>query len=124
VWLLGLAVAPFGAVVPLADVGVMVWVAAAAWAVVTFKVGIDNVLLVTFRQRVTPDGLLGRVNATFRTVLVGALTLGAALAGVVGERFGAQAVLWLGAAGFALVWVPICLSVLRTARDLPAPADG
>lgn len=120
VWLLGLLVAPFGILVPLADAGALLLVAGAAWTVVTFKVGVDNVLLTSFRQRVTPDGLLGRVNATFRTVLVGALTIGAALAALTGEAFGSRTALWLGAAGLALVWVPIYCSRLRT---LPQFAD-
>lgn len=122
VWLLGIAVAPFGLVVPLVDAGAMLWVAGAAWAVVTFKVGIDNVLLVSFRQRVTPDRLLGRVNATYRTILIGSLTVGAALAGAVGELASARAALWVAAIGLALVWVPIFFSVLRTMRRLPEPA--
>lgn len=119
VWLLGIAVAPFGLVVPLVGNPVPVWVAGAAWAVVTFKVGIDNVLLVTFRQRVTPDRLLGRTNATVRTLLQGALTVGAALAGVAGELLGARAALWLAAIGLGLVWVPIYCSVIRTMPRLP-----
>ncbi|MGH3682403.1 MAG: MFS transporter [Natronosporangium sp.] len=120
-WLLGLAVVPFGLVVPLAGTAIPVWAATAGWAVVTFKVGIDNVLLVTFRQRVTPDRLLGRVNATFRTALTGALAVGAGLAGLAGELLGIRPALWLGAAGLALVWVPIFCSGLRTMRDLPLP---
>jgi MFS family permease len=123
VWLLGIAVAPVGLVVPLVDAGPMLWVSGAAWAAVTFKVGVDNVLLVSFRQRVTPDRLLGRVNASYRTVLIGALTVGAGLAGGIGEAFGARAALWAAAAGLAVVWVPVYFSALRTMRTLPEPAE-
>lgn len=76
------------------------------------------------RLRVPQDrfGLLGRVNATFRTLLTGALTVGAGLAGVTGEILSAQPTLWLGAAGIALVWVPIFCSGIRTLRELPPSA--
>jgi len=39
-----------------------------------------NVLLITLRQRVIPDHLLGRVNAAIRTVTWGAMPFGAAIA--------------------------------------------
>ncbi|KAB8158847.1 MFS transporter [Streptomyces sp. 3MP-14] len=118
-WLLGLAIAPFGLVLPLVREGTLLWLAAGAWAVVTFKTGVDNVLLVSFRQRVTPDRLLGRMNASFRTVLTGALAVGSALTGLLGELAGPRAPLWAGALALSLVWVPIAASPLRTLRDLP-----
>lgn len=117
-WLAGLAVAPLGFGVPLATAPT-IWVAAGAWLVVTTKIGIDNVLKVSFRQRVTPDHLLGRMNATFRFLLTGALAVGAAAAGLLGELAGPRAALWAGAAGLALVWVPIAASPLRRMRELP-----
>jgi MFS transporter len=119
-WLLGAGVAPFGLAVPLAGDVVPLWVAGAAWTVVMVKVGVDNVLLVSFRQVVTPDRLLGRMNATFRTLLHGALAIGGALAGLAGELLGARPALWLGAAGLALVWLPIFCSSIRSMRTLPA----
>ncbi|GAB3967854.1 MFS transporter [Actinoallomurus acanthiterrae] len=119
-WLMGLAVAPFGVLIALVDRGPALWLAAGAWLVTTFKVGIDNVIKVSFRQAVTPDRLLGRMNATMRFVLTGALALGAALAGLLGEFVDVRAALWVGAALFATVWVPMFFSPLRTRNDLPA----
>jgi MFS family permease len=68
-WLVGASMVLFGA-------GVVLW----------------NVVVVSFRQRVTPDHLLGRVNAGFRLLAWGTMPLGAALAGFVGESFGLRAV--------------------------------
>ncbi|MGF1425639.1 MFS transporter [Kitasatospora sp. LaBMicrA B282] len=120
-WLMGLAVAPFGALLALADRGPALWFAAVAWLITTCKVGIDNVIKVSFRQNVTPDHLLGRMNATMRVLLTGSLAIGAALAGLLGELASVRTALWLGAAGLALVWVPIFFSPLRTQRELPGP---
>ncbi|MQS16310.1 MFS transporter [Streptomyces kaniharaensis] len=118
-WLMGLAVAPFGVLLALADRGPALWLAGAAWLITMCKVGIDNVLKVSFRQSVTPDHLLGRMNATMRVLLTGSLAIGAALAGLLGELASVRTALWVGAAGLAIVWVPIFFSPLRAQRELP-----
>ncbi|MER7461758.1 MFS transporter [Streptomyces sp. NPDC097981] len=120
-WLMGLAIAPFGFLMALADRGPALWLAVGAWLITTFKVGIDNVIKVSFRQSVTPDRLLGRMNATMRVVLTGSLAVGAALAGLLGEFGSVRAALWAGAAGLATVWVPVFFSPLRSERRLPGP---
>lgn len=51
-----------------------------------------NITTVSFRQRVTPDHLLGRVNSTYRLVAWGTLPLGAALGGALGELLGVRSV--------------------------------
>ncbi|MGH8946080.1 MAG: MFS transporter [Acidimicrobiia bacterium] len=51
-----------------------------------------NIATVSFRQRVTPDHLLGRVNSTYRLVAWGTMPLGAALGGALGEWFGVRSV--------------------------------
>ncbi|MGW2250023.1 hypothetical protein ACWCXH_07475 [Kitasatospora sp. NPDC001660] len=93
--------------------------AAGAWLLTTVHVGIDNVVKVSFRQHATPDHLLGRMNATMRVLLTGALTIGAAGAGMLASLTSVRAALWAGAVGLMVVWVPIYCSPLRTARDLP-----
>lgn len=64
----------------------------------------------TLRQAVTPNALLGRVNATIRFASWGARPLGALLGGWIGESVGLQAVLWVAAAGYALQILPVLLS--------------
>jgi hypothetical protein len=98
--------------------GPMMWLAATGWVVVTAVVGSNNVILVSFRQSVTPDRLLGRMTASFRFLLMGALAVGAAAAGAIGEAVSPRAALAAGAVAIALVWVPILASPLRKARDL------
>ncbi|MBB4950711.1 putative MFS family arabinose efflux permease [Kitasatospora gansuensis] len=116
-WLMGLAVAPVGVLVAVVDRGPALWLAALAWLVTTFKVGINNVIMVSFRQSVTPDLLLGRMNATVRVVLTGSLAIGAALAGLLGEFASPRTALWVGAVGLATAWLPILLSPLRTGAE-------
>lgn len=51
-----------------------------------------NIATVSFRQRVTPDHLLGRVNSTYRLVAWGTRPLGAAIGGGLGEWLGVRSV--------------------------------
>ncbi|MFL6125452.1 MFS transporter [Actinophytocola sp.] len=113
-----LVAAPCGFGMPFLADGPRMWLAAAGWVVVTAVVGANNVVLVSFRQSVTPDRLLGRMTASFRFLLMGALAIGAAAAGALGEAVSPRAALAAGAAAIALVWVPILASPLRKARDL------
>ncbi|MFC7722171.1 MFS transporter [Nonomuraea recticatena] len=63
--------------------------------------------------------LLGRMNATFRTLLTGALATGAAISGLIGELAGVRVTLWVGACVLATAFLPVFLSPLRTRHDLP-----
>jgi predicted MFS family arabinose efflux permease len=118
-WLIGLATVPAKLFIPLLQHGLLVWLAAFGWLLTTVQVGVNNVLQVSLRQRATPDRLLGRMNATMRFLLFGSLTVGAAIAGMVGEVAGARAALSVGVVGLMLVWLPPFLSPLRTLRELP-----
>ncbi|MEV0934425.1 MFS transporter [Streptomyces phaeochromogenes] len=116
---LGLCLAPAGLLVPLIDRGPWLWLAGAGGVLVLFKTGVDNVLGVSLRQRMTADALLGRMNATFRFVLTGALAVGAAVAGLIGELAGVRATLWVGAGLLATAFLPVFLSPVRGRRELP-----
>ncbi|MCE7080659.1 MFS transporter [Streptomyces sp. ST2-7A] len=51
-----------------------------------------NIVVVSLRQRITPDRLLGRVNSAYRLVAWGTRPLGALLGGLVAEVWGLRAV--------------------------------
>lgn len=59
--------------------------------------GAFNPVFVSFRQRVVPDRLLGRVVGTFRLLGLGTLPLGALMGGVLAQAFGLPAVFWFAA---------------------------
>ncbi|WP_078988889.1 MFS transporter [Streptomyces sp. WM6372] len=83
-------------------------------AYMTFKV-----TSVAYRQRLCPEPLLGRMTATIRFVVWGSMPIGALLGGLVGQHFGARTALWVGALGELLAVIPLLLSPLRSARELP-----
>ncbi|MEU4117285.1 MFS transporter [Kitasatospora sp. NPDC028055] len=114
--LAGLCLAPAGLLVPMIGGGPWLLLAGAGWLLVSLKTGMDNVLGVSLRQRMTADHLLGRMNATFRFLLFGALAIGSALSGLLGELLGLRTTLWLGGAVLATAFLPVYLSPLRTRR--------
>jgi MFS family permease len=82
--------------------------------VVLFSAGVMNMLwnvtTVSFRQRITPDHLLGRMNSAYRLVAWGTRPLGAAIGGALGQWLGVRAV-------FAVMGV-VCAATLVPARRL------
>ncbi|MCX5192453.1 MFS transporter [Streptomyces sp. NBC_00249] len=83
-------------------------------AFMTFKIS-----SVAYRQRLCPEPLMGRMTATFRFVVWGSMPVGALVGGMLGQHLGAGPALWAGALGELLAVVPLLLSPLRTARELP-----
>jgi MFS family permease len=75
-----------------------------------------NVITVSLRQRIVPDGLLGRVNAGYRLFAWGTQPIGALLGGVVGELLGLPAVFLLGGA------LGLTMLLARLVIDEPALA--
>ncbi|HZC52656.1 MAG TPA: MFS transporter, partial [Mycobacterium sp.] len=116
--------APFGFLLPLAAPGWRVWLGAAGFAVVAAGIVIYNVTQVSFRQGLTPDRLLGRMNATMRFLVWGTQPIGGLVGGILGSALGARAALLVAAAGGCVSTLPVLLSPLRTMRDLPShPPD-
>ncbi|MEU5979603.1 MFS transporter [Streptomyces sp. NPDC047315] len=132
---MGACLAPAALVVPFIDRGPWLWIAMAGWFLVTTRLGVDNVLVVTLRQHLTPPALLGRMNATFRFLLFGSIAVGSALAGLVGQYAGIRASMWVGAVCVSLVAVPATIGLRKgpwwrgmpgqeTARPAPVPGPA
>jgi MFS family permease len=94
---------------------------AASFFVGGFGVAISNVHVVSIRQTATPDRLLGRMNASYRTVVYGAIPLGALLGGVLGELIGLRETLTVAAVGLLLAPLWVLRSPIPGMRRLPPP---
>jgi MFS family permease len=92
-------------------------------AVFGFGVVLYNVAQVSFRQRLCPKPLLGRMNASVRFVIWGTMPIGAFLGGVIGAELGVVTALWVGVVGQSLAVLPVLLSPLVRMRDLPRHLD-
>jgi MFS family permease len=121
VWISVAATSPWILLIPLAEPGWRVWLGAVAMTFVGIGGVVYNVTQVSFRQRLTPDRMLGRMNATVRFIVYGAYAVGSLLGGVLGQALGARATLWIAAAGICSAFLPVFFSPLRNLRTLPDP---
>ncbi|MFC7583342.1 MFS transporter [Nonomuraea antimicrobica] len=79
-----------------------------------------NITQLSFRQAITPEALLGRMNATFRFLVWGTMPLGGLAGGALGGLIGVRNTLVVAAAGACLAFLWVFASPLRTMRELPA----
>ncbi len=114
---------PFTFLAPLAVYGYAVPLLILGGFGMAFGVVVYNVTQVSFRQRMCPPHLLGRMNATIRFLVWGTMPFGAFLAGVIGEATSAQTVLWIAAFGSIVASLPVALSPLIGMRELPDELD-
>jgi MFS family permease len=122
--LAALVFAAAGVTVPLASVGAPVPLLLGGWFLESFAVIVYNVTQVSFRQRLCPPHLLGRMNASVRFIVFGTMPLGGFLGGVVGTWLGLVPALWIAVVGSFLAAVPVLFSPLLGMRDLPDEWDG
>jgi len=88
----------------------------------SFSVLVYNITQVTFRQRITPMRLLGRMNASIRFCVWGVMPLSALAAGWLGTTLGTVPTLWIGSLGALLSALPVVLGPFWRVRDLPSAA--
>ena len=84
---------------------------------------IADVNSMSLRQAITPDRLLGRVNATSTFLVGGAVPIGSLLGGALGELIGIKATLLVGIAGFMFAAVWVTFSPLRHLHEQPEPVE-
>jgi hypothetical protein len=83
-----------------------------------------NVTQVSFRQRLCPPALLGRMNASVRFLVWGVLPIGGLAGGFLGGTIGTLPTIWIGAIGQVVAALPVLLSPLSGLRDLPRQLDA
>lgn len=117
--------APFTALTPLAAALPLplLWISL-GWFGVGYGVVLYNVVQVSFRQRLCPIPLLGRMNASVRFLVWGTMPLGGLVGGSLGTWIGVVPTLWVAAGGALLAAVPVVFSPLVKMRDLPAEYDA
>jgi len=113
IWMAAAFPAPFGLFLPLAELGWRLWLGVAGAALAWGGVVVYNVIQVSVRQAMTPERLLGRMNATMRFMTWGVVPIGSVLGAALGEWLGARAALVVGVLGTCLAFLPLVLSPLR-----------
>ncbi|MFF7231782.1 MFS transporter [Streptomyces sioyaensis] len=119
IWLAMAVPGPLYLLMPMAPVG---------WGIVLYGCGLAafsanavlyNVAATSYRQRITPPNLLGRVNASFLWICYGVIPLGALTGGALATRFGLRGALLICVLGMWSAAVFVVFSPLRKMRDLP-----
>ena len=125
IWISAAVAGPCGFVAPFVQRDWTLGLLAVAQIGVSLGAVVYNITQVSFRQGLTPPGLLGRMNATMRFLVWGTMPFGGLLGGVLGSTVGVRPTLLVAAVGGALAFVPVYLSPLRRMRQLPQqPATG
>jgi MFS family permease len=107
-----LGFAPFAALTPLATLGApAVWLAVSTGGLAFVSVAY-NVSQLSLRQMACPPELLGRMNASVRTIVLGTPPLGALAGGLLAGWWGFGPVLWLAVGAMAAAAIPVVLSPL------------
>ncbi|HLI88789.1 MAG TPA: hypothetical protein VKV37_08870 [Ktedonobacteraceae bacterium] len=75
---------------------------------------------ISLRQTITPENLLGRMNASISFIVYGLPTLGGLLGGVLGQRVGLQATLVIAAIGEILACLWLFFSPVRRLKEQSA----
>lgn len=119
IWISTAFGSPFGLLWPLAQADWRMWAAAVGGAVWWFCAVVYNITQVSFRQGLTPEALLGRMNATMRFLVWGTLPLGGLVGGLLGQHLGVRETLWVATIGGLFTFLPPFLSPLRRMRELP-----
>ncbi|MEU4194270.1 MFS transporter [Kribbella sp. NPDC026611] len=85
------------------------------------SLGVDSPIELSYRQSITPSSLLGRMNATMRSLNRAAIVVGAPVGGLLADHFSTRTALWVGVAGMVVQAVLLTRSDFRHARLTPAP---
>jgi MFS family permease len=86
----------------------------AALVLATFGGIIFNVTGISFQQAVTPDRMLGRLNATRRFIVWGVIPLGSLTGGALASLLGLRETLWIGTIAGSFAFLPLLLSPVRS----------
>jgi MFS family permease len=112
--------------IPLAPRDVALPVFVAAFGLASFAGVIYNVVGISLMQAITPDRLLGRMNASRRFVVWGTIPLGSLTGGALASLIGLRETLFVGAIGASVAFVPVLFSPIRSIdripEELPEPA--
>jgi MFS family permease len=120
----GLLAAPALMLVPAAPQSTPIPFLIAAGVISSFGLVIWRVAQVSLRQAITPDHMLGRVNAVSRFLMWGTIPLGTLLGGALGSTIGLRETLWIGTIGASFTVLPVLFSPVRALVSVPDMPDG
>ncbi|HXW87303.1 MAG TPA: MFS transporter, partial [Streptosporangiaceae bacterium] len=111
---------PFVLLIPLAGPGPRIGFLVVGSLVAVVGIAVSNVIMATFRQTYSPEGMLGRVSATMRFLVLGTGPLGALAGGALGTWLGIRTGLWIMLTLVSLSGLTLASRDFARGRDLPS----
>ena len=122
IWVAMAAPGPLYWCMPLAQPGWGVLLYGVGLAAFSGNVVLYNIAATSYRQRITPPAILGRVNAAFLWICFGVIPFGGLFGGVLGSELGLRPALWISVLGVWSACLFVVFSPLRKMRDMPTVA--
>jgi MFS family permease len=119
IWLSLAVTMPSGFLLPWAEADWRIALVAVQQVVFWAGIMVNSIAQVSFRQTVTPEPMLGRMNATIRFLVWGLTPVGAVVGGVLAGWIGVRPTLAVAAAGASAAFVWAFWSPLRNLREAP-----
>jgi MFS family permease len=114
---------PAAFLIPAAPAGYEIPCFIVAFILQGLGIAIFNINQLSFRQAITPSRMQGRMNATIRFIVWGAIPIGAVIGGALGGLIGLHATLWVAAAGSVVAFLIVLVGPIRQIKTMPAPVD-
>jgi MFS family permease len=112
---------PLALLVPIASHDTALLLLGASGAIGGLANTVYNINQVSLRQAITPEPMLGRMNATMRFIVWGTIPIGQVIGGLVATAFNPLSAIWLGAIGGLFAFLPVLFSPVPTLERIPDP---
>ena len=117
-----LVFSPASLLVPLATHDTALLLIGAGGFVGSCAATVYNINQVSLRQSITPEPMLGRMNATMRFLVWGTIPIGQIIGGLIATTpLGVIGAVWVGAIGELLTFLPVLFSSVRSLQTIPEP---
>jgi len=113
------ATGPVGLLVPIASPETAVLLIGASLFLMSICNVVYNVAQVSLRQAITPDRMLGRMNASMRFLVWGTIPIGSLIGAGLSEVIGVQETIWVSAALGLFAFLPVLISKVPRIQTIP-----
>jgi MFS family permease len=110
--------------IPLAPASFPIPFLVAGWFLVSLGIVIYNVTAISLIQALTPERMLGRMNASRRFVVWGTIPLGSVTSGALASTIGLRETIFVGAVGASFSFLWLAFSPLLRIREMPRHATA
>jgi MFS family permease len=113
------ATGPVGLLVPIASPDTAVLLIGSSFFLMSICNVVYNVSQVSLRQAITPDRLLGRMNASMRFLVWGTIPIGSLVGAGLSEVIGVQQTIWVSAILGLFAFLPVLISKVPGIQSIP-----